>query len=343
MVPSSRRRTIAWQVGVIATTLSATPVFADAVSECIAVRTITAITADRFITACSEVIHGDPGAAWAYANRSIPYYVKGDYDKSIADSNEAMRLGLKGAGVFYNRAVSYHSKREYDRAIGDFNEAIRLNPKYVQAYYNRGNSYFAKGEYDRASADYSEAIQLNPQFGGAYYNRGVVYRVKGANDTAIADFNEAIRLEPENLVARISRGIANFYRGDFTAAAADLLRYSGKSGPYTMLWRYLARERSGIRANDELAANAAQLDPKNWPYPVIDFYLGRRPVDEMMSAAANPVERCQAGFYLGEWHLLKSNHTEAAALLRQAEATCPKDYVEYAGAVAELERLVPHP
>ena len=43
-------------------------------------------------------------------------------------------------------------KQDYDRAIADYNEAIRLNPKDAIYYANRGNSYARKQDDDRAMA-----------------------------------------------------------------------------------------------------------------------------------------------------------------------------------------------
>ena len=106
-----------------------------------------------------------------------------------------------------------------------------------------------------------------------------------------------------------------------------------------MLWRYLARTRTGDSSAKELTANAARLKNKDWPYPVVEFYLGQRSAVEMSSAATKPEERCEAQFYLGEWHLLRGNRTQAVESLRTAVNTCPKTFYEYDGALAELKRL----
>ena len=60
-------------------------------------------------------------------------------------------------------ALAYADKQEYDRAIADYDEAIRLNPEVATAFNNRGNAYADKHLYDRAIADYDEAIRLNPR------------------------------------------------------------------------------------------------------------------------------------------------------------------------------------
>jgi lipoprotein NlpI len=59
----------------------------------------------------------------------------------------------------------------------------------------------------------------------------------------------------------------------------------------------------------------------------------------MLVAATKPEERCEAQFYLGEWHLLRRDHAAAATALRIAADTCPKTFYEYDGAIAELQRL----
>ena len=53
-------------------------------------------------------------------------------------------------------------KGQYERAIADFDQAIKLNPKFASAYSNRGFSYEHKGEKKRAMADYRKAIELHP-------------------------------------------------------------------------------------------------------------------------------------------------------------------------------------
>jgi tetratricopeptide (TPR) repeat protein len=70
------------------------------------------------------------------------------------------------------RGASYNNKGEYDRAIADLNDAIRLDPNLAFAYTNRGFSYNNKDECDRAIADLSNAIRLDPNSAAAYNNRG---------------------------------------------------------------------------------------------------------------------------------------------------------------------------
>jgi lipoprotein NlpI len=91
----------------------------------------------------------------------------------------------------------------------------------------------------------------------------------------------------------------------------------------------------------ELEANAGRLKTKEWPYAVIELYLGRRSPELMLDAAGKPDEQCVAQFYSGEWYILQNKSAEARAALRKVVETCPKTVTEYADALAELKRLKP--
>jgi len=136
--------------------------------------------------------------------------------------------------------------------------------------------------------------------------RGDAYEIKDDPDRAIQDYRQAIQLNDDI---------------------------------YSAIWRYLARERAGENGAAELEANAARLKSKDWPYPVIELYLGRGSPAEVLSVASNPDENCDAQFYTGQWHLLQGNSPAAATALHAAAAICPDYTFEHKGALAELKRL----
>src|SRR3974390_2175893 len=53
--------------------------------------------------------------------------------------------GKRPAFVFSNRGVAYYQKRDYERSIQDFDQAVKLNPKYALAFNNRCAAYHDKG------------------------------------------------------------------------------------------------------------------------------------------------------------------------------------------------------
>ena len=271
---------------------------------------------------------------------AVAAYNKNDFDRAMADYNEAIRINPRFAAAYIGRGAVAHAKKDYDGAITDYDEAIKIDPSYGVAYVDRGFTWSAKKDYDRAIADYDEAIRRYPSYAEAFDQRGHAWQSKGNLDRAIADFGQAIKINPKHIDALNSRGRAYFYKGDFTAAAADMLDSSQLTDdPYTLLWRFLARARAGQDATSELSENIAQLKSKNWPYAVMEFYLGKRSLDAMREAATNPNEKCEADFYAAEWHLMRGKKADARPGLQAAADTCPKSFYEYLGAVAELERL----
>jgi len=240
-------------------------------------------------------------------------------DARIAACTRAIasgKLSSKNLGVTYNiRGKVWGITGQYDKAIADFDEAIRLNPQDAPTYGNRGHAWYRKGDYDRAIADYGEAIRLNPLGADYYLVRGYTQFSLGRFAASLPDLTESLRLKPNQ--------------------------------SYAIIWRYFARSRSGEPelAKSELSEKLGPLDKAKWPAPIIDFLLGNSDPDALLKAAEHPDAEtrhgqvCEAEFYLGEWHLLNLRLKEAGDLLSRAEKNCPKTFVEYDGAVAELRRM----
>ena len=143
--------------------VSVSPALADDENTCFKT------SGDEAIAACTRVIQDRGKSAKshedAYVNRGVEYNNKGDYDRAIADYNEAIPLDPKDPHARNDRGESYRHKGDYDRAIVDYTEAIRLDPKYAPAHYNRGLAKRAKGDTAGDDADVATAKQLDPKVG----------------------------------------------------------------------------------------------------------------------------------------------------------------------------------
>ena len=89
---------------------------------------------------------------------------------------------LNTAEAYLIHGDSYAKSQDYDRAIANYDQAIRLKPAYAEAYNNRGYAYYWNYESAKAIADYSRAIELRPNYAYAYNNRGAAYMASGHSD-----------------------------------------------------------------------------------------------------------------------------------------------------------------
>jgi tetratricopeptide (TPR) repeat protein len=295
----------------------------------------------RAISDYDEAIRINPEFADAYNSRGIAYDGLGKRELALADYDSALRLDPKFAYAYNNRGLEYLEKRDYDTAIADFGKAVTIIPGYANAYRNRGNAWYGKADYGSAISDYTAALAINDDDSDVHLARGMAYDKRGDAESAIADYDKALAINPQDINTLGKRGYLRFNRGDFADAAADLSRLAASSPyPYPSLLGYLAQSRSGQPVTD-LEPAMQRLKNGEWPYPVFELFIGRRDPQATLDAAQKPEEHCEAQFYVGEWQLLRGDRTAARPHLEEAEADCPKTFIEYGAAQAELRRLGP--
>jgi len=220
------------------------------------------------------------------------------------------------------------------------------NSDLAWTYHKRGIAKRLLGDIDGAIEDYTKAIQLAPKSAGSYFNRGNAKSLKGNLDAAIKDYTRAIALHPRYEEAYRVRGFLRFFKARYTLAMNDLAKsYELRKSTGTALWLTLARLRSGVPGTKELEESSKSLPHTQWPTPIVRLYLGHSNPStvlrqaEQISSASYLVRRCDALFFVGEWHLFKGENAKAIKILRKARDECPKSQVEYHGAVYELRSL----
>lgn len=281
--------------------------------------------------------------------------ISGNPDLAIQHCTRAIESGRYSgeelARLHYSRGVEWAAKDNNDRAIADYDAALRLNPRYADALHNRGNAWGNKGDPDRAIADYDAAIALDAKDAASYSGRAFERTAKGDYARAIADYDTALRLNPKSPGVYLARGRVQLYSGDYLRAISDLEQaFKSEPNDYTALWLYLARKRSGAANAEELLDNETRaIRGGSWPAVIIVLYLGRTDPDSVFAAATDADarrqqdQRCEANFYLAHWHLLRGDRDRAAPLLKEAQGSCKRDFLEHEGAVAELRRLAASP
>ncbi len=177
------------------------------------------------IQAFKEYIAQHPQDAMAVKNLGNFYLDQGDNDQAIAQYNAAIKINLH-PNFYNNLCLAWNNKGDYERAMANCNEALRLNPGHTTAFINRGNTFRLLGQYDKAIADYNESLRVTPPGETynppmAYYNRGLTYMALTNYQAALADFTKAIEFNHD---PAYYCGRANAYKslGQWNKYAQDI-------------------------------------------------------------------------------------------------------------------------
>ena len=74
-------------------------------------------------------------------------------------------MATLGEGISFPRSAD---QKDFDGTLADADEAIKLEPRNVFAYQNRAFSLQRKGDIDGMVATYTKAIELDPKYAPAY-------------------------------------------------------------------------------------------------------------------------------------------------------------------------------
>ncbi|QEN88883.1 tetratricopeptide repeat protein [Labrys sp. KNU-23] len=310
----------------------------------------------KAIRTCSHAVRLSPKHTENFINRGDAYLAlagstqtgqnddaqRQNYKSALSDIDFAISLSPQGALGHNERCRVLIAQLDYVGAISSCETAMRLKPDFAAPYANRGLAHLRQGDTSLAVADFDKAIQLDPKLERVYGLRTEAFQMAGDLDKALKASQEAIAQFPSDAMAYTDRAILNFTMGNFHAAAEDFTASLSRDDfVYRKLWRYLSLSRAGEDGTSTLTQDADGTKDRGWPYPVLEFYLGRRDSNGMMAAAENDDQRCEAAFYQGEWLVLQHKVGDAVPLLKKTIDTCPKTFVEYRFAQAELKRLAP--
>lgn len=166
-----------------------------------------------------------------YFEQGLKLLDEGNYAAAIESLTKALRLSLGDlAEILLLRGICYAALEDYQRALADFNEALHQNPYLAEAYFERGNVLRVLAHFPEAAQDYSNALVIAPDYGAALFYRAVVYDEMNELQAAEADLDRVLLLQPEMVAAYELRGRLRATRNEYDGAIADLQQYLRMGG-----------------------------------------------------------------------------------------------------------------
>jgi adenylate cyclase len=153
-------------------------------------------------------------------------------EKAIELAQKALAMDDSIAGAHGLLCLFYTYKREYDKAIAEGEQAVALNPGETTALDNYATSLSLAGRPEEAIPIFQKAIRINP-FGPSflYQDFGHALRTTGRFEEAVSAYKKAIQIAPDNISAHLGLVATYSLMGrekEARAEAAEVLRINPK-------------------------------------------------------------------------------------------------------------------
>jgi len=106
-----------------------------------------------------------------------------------------------------NRGLSLAAYGEYDKAIADYDQAAAAGTAGPTSSTKPRRLLPLKGELGAALSDYEAALKLDPNFALTYNNRAVLYKKWASARRRWPDYETALRLDPATTMPASGRAL----------------------------------------------------------------------------------------------------------------------------------------
>jgi tetratricopeptide (TPR) repeat protein len=252
---------------------------------------------------------------------------------------------------FYDLGTAYLQAGKPAEAVVPLKEGVRLNPNWVSGHMNLAIAYLETKQDDAGIAQLKQALKVEPNAFFAAHRLGKEGIRLGRISDALQGY-EMLSHAPMQPQACENIVFATLYTGKGEVAARtaqECLQMKGKrdrAAPYVALFEYFAwrvakkeTQAGAALANEALTELQTQLNPGQWPLPVVKYLRRELSAEELLKQANNNDEQTEARAYLGCDLSLSGKPDEAIPHLRWVKEYGNRNFVEYPLAVLELHRI----
>ncbi|WP_373544235.1 tetratricopeptide repeat protein [Chamaesiphon sp.] len=146
----------------------------------------------------------------AYIKRGYSKSYLNDYQRTIEDSTEAIKLDIKKKEYipYNNRGLALFHLGENEKSLKDFDRCHKIYPQFSLAYHNEGLVFSNLKNYNRTIKSYSKAIQYEPDNYDDWNRRGDAFLRLNKYKQAISDYDRALKGKSDDYITWTRRSIA---------------------------------------------------------------------------------------------------------------------------------------
>lgn len=192
-----------------------------------------ALKANQIYQELAALFPNDKRAHWYLAGT---YGNLQEYDKQIAELENAIALDKSFAPAYESLGYVYRWRNQLDKAEEAFKEYVRLSPQEANAHDILGDLYQKMGKFEDAVQQYGEAVAMDATFSLSQYKIGSTRAFQGKYEDARQAFLKTMDMElkPANRVYDQEGMMRTYiYEGDYPKAleAADkAIQMAGELG-----------------------------------------------------------------------------------------------------------------
>ncbi len=155
-------------------------------------------TLEKSMELAQKALTMDDSIAGAHTLLCSLYRIKGEYDKAIAEGQQAVALNPGETTALDTYATSLSFAGRPEEAIPIFQKAIRLNPLGPSFLYRDfGHALRTTGRFEEAVSAYKKTIQIAPDDISAHLGLVATYSMMGREKEARAEAAEVLRIDPK--------------------------------------------------------------------------------------------------------------------------------------------------
>ncbi len=160
--------------------------------------------------------------ATVYMKRGYSYLLLQDYQSSLIDMNEAIKMAPVLDKAYFARAVCRFEMQDFKTAEEDLRVFLETDKTNALAYNYLAAIKFMQKNFKEALDNYNEVAKLDPAFPDVYTNRGMMRHNLGDLTGAIQDYDLALKHDPSNSAAYNNKGAAEMTLKEYQPALNDL-------------------------------------------------------------------------------------------------------------------------